>query len=49
MTDYFGTKPYVAPEIEDGQSYYPYPSEIYSLGIILKELINVPEAAEVVE
>ncbi|CAD8061771.1 unnamed protein product [Paramecium primaurelia] len=47
VAEFYGTKPYVAPEIIDGQSYLPYPTEVYSLGVILLELINNNESKEI--
>ncbi|CAD8150143.1 unnamed protein product [Paramecium octaurelia] len=47
FTEFYGTKPYVAPEIVDGQSYLPYPTEVYSLGVILLELINNEDSKEI--
>lgn len=46
MSEYFGTKPFVAPEIIDGAPYYPYPTEVYSLGVILAHLSGDNEIEE---
>lgn len=35
LSDFIGTPPYIAPEIVEGAPYLPYPTEIFSLGVIL--------------
>ncbi|KAM3132958.1 hypothetical protein pb186bvf_014954 [Paramecium bursaria] len=46
-SDFFGTQPYVAPEIVDGSPYYPLPAEAYSVGVLLSQII--PEEQEIVQ
>lgn len=39
FSDYVGTDPYVAPEIIEGTPFYPYPAEIFALGVCLYIMI----------
>lgn len=39
IVEFNGTQPYMSPEIADGAPYYPYPAEVFSLGVLLHVLI----------
>lgn len=39
MNEFYGTAPFIAPEIVDGAPHYTRPAEVYSLGIILSLII----------